>query len=77
MNQNYKKSLFDAICITKGAPIDERIIGGELANLGDFPYLVSLTENSRHFCSGFIYSETWVVTTAKCVSGFVDFINRI
>lgn len=40
-----------------------------MASVGQFPYVVSLTENNRHFCSGFIYSERWVVTTASCVSG--------
>ncbi|KAI9559773.1 hypothetical protein GHT06_013779 [Daphnia sinensis] len=53
-----------------GAPThDGRIIGGEIASPGQFPYIVSLTENNRHFCSGFIYSAKWIVTTASCIVG--------
>ena len=53
-----------------GAPTyDGRIVDGGVASSGQFPYVVSLTENNRHFCSGFIYNERWVVTTASCVSG--------
>ena len=46
---------------------DERIIEGELATAGQFPYVVSITdENNRHFCGGFIYNDRWIVTTASC-----------
>ncbi|XP_046463177.1 trypsin alpha-like [Daphnia pulex] len=56
-------------CVAGAPTYDERIVGGDIASAGQFPYVVSLTENNRHFCSGFIYSERWVVTTASCVSG--------
>ncbi len=49
---------------------NERIIGGDLAASGEFPYVVSITENDRHFCGGFIYSARWIVTTASCVAGY-------
>ncbi|KZS19572.1 Uncharacterized protein APZ42_014001 [Daphnia magna] len=62
--------LFSILYLSAGAPTyDERIIGGGIASPGQFPYIVSLTENNRHFCSGFIYSEKWVVTTASCIVG--------
>ncbi|XP_046463038.1 chymotrypsinogen A-like [Daphnia pulex] len=49
---------------------NERIIEGELAAAGQFPYVVSITdENNRHFCGGFIYNDRWIVTTASCVDG--------
>ncbi|XP_032794809.2 coagulation factor IX isoform X1 [Daphnia magna] len=62
--------LFSILYLSAGAPTyDERIIGGGIASPGQFPYIISLTENNRHFCSGFIYSEKWVVTTASCIVG--------
>ncbi|XP_059350262.1 coagulation factor IX-like isoform X2 [Daphnia carinata] len=62
--------LFSVLYLSAGAPThDERIIGGEIASPGQFPYIVSLTENNRHVCSGFIYSEKWIVTTASCIVG--------
>lgn len=53
-----------------GAPTyDQRIVGGGLAEAGQFPYLVSVTENSRHICGGFIYNQRWIVTAASCLQG--------
>lgn len=49
---------------------NQRIIGGDLAATGQFPYVVSIIENDRHFCGGFIYSNRWIVTTASCVAGY-------
>jgi trypsin len=49
--------------------LNPRIIGGDLANVGQFPYVVSIVENDRHFCGGFIYSNRWIVTAASCVAG--------
>lgn len=63
------------------APMDtERIVGGETAQKGQFPYIVSLRvmiveENSSgskigvsysHFCGGSILSEWWTITAAHC-----------
>ncbi|EFX71080.1 hypothetical protein DAPPUDRAFT_309193 [Daphnia pulex] len=46
-----------------------RITGGGTASPGQFPYVVSITENDRHICGGFIYSSRWIVTAASCVDG--------
>ena len=59
-------------CYYKGLPAlydDERIIDGGLAKSGEYPYVVSITENDRHFCGGFIYSNRWIITAASCVVG--------
>ncbi|XP_053995276.1 trypsin-7-like isoform X1 [Hylaeus anthracinus] len=57
--------------------LDEgRIVGGELANIDDHPYQVSLRFNNRHVCGGAIISEEWIVTAAHCVqSTSVRFIS--
>ncbi|XP_021059775.1 serine protease 55 [Mus pahari] len=42
-----------------------RIIGGQEAELGEFPWQVSIQEND-HFCGGSILSEWWILTVAHC-----------
>jgi len=57
----------------EGAPQDfsNRIAGGSLAVEGEFPFIASIQLARRHFCSGFIYNERWILTTASCASGYL------
>ncbi|XP_057365136.1 trypsin alpha-like [Daphnia carinata] len=58
------------ICSVTGlAVLNERIIGGDVATLEQFPYVVSVIENERHSCGGFIYNNRWIITAASCVDG--------
>ena len=42
------------------------IVGGEPAAAGDFPYIVSLQRNGRHFCGGSLLNANTVLTAAHC-----------
>lgn len=50
-----------------------KIIGGSLAQEGEFPWQVSLVvswiadPSKGHFCGGSIYNQTWIVTAAHCL----------
>lgn len=57
----------------------QRIVGGELAAEGQFPWMVALV-NARvddayagQFCGGSLIAPQWVLTAAHCVTSRVDF----
>jgi len=51
----------------------ERIVGGEEAGRGEFPYIVEI-RRTGHYCGGSIVNENWIVTAAHCsvatISGY-------
>lgn len=63
-----------ALCAKIPSPVvaetkDNRIINGYTAEIGQFPYQVSLRNQNRHFCGASIIHPNWVVTAYHCVSG--------
>ncbi|NXJ85014.1 CTRL protease, partial [Trogon melanurus] len=45
----------------------EKIVNGQSATLGSWPWQVSLqTRSGSHFCGGSLINENWVVTAAHC-----------
>lgn len=49
-----------------------RIIGGEPARAGQFPFaaaVYSTTVDGTFFCGGTLLTEQWVLTAGQCVDG--------
>lgn len=45
------------------------IVGGTTASTAEFPYIVSLSKNSLHFCGGVLLNAYTVITAAHCTVG--------
>ncbi|KAI7815319.1 Serine protease [Rhyzopertha dominica] len=46
-----------------------RVVGGEDATSGQFPYIVSLRRSNSHFCAGTIVTVLHIITAAHCTQG--------
>ena len=55
-----------------GVPGNNKIVGGDTAMKGEFPFLVSLQDLAGHFCGGSLIAKDWVLTAEHCVTEGVN-----
>ncbi|KAJ3656419.1 hypothetical protein Zmor_015499 [Zophobas morio] len=72
----FSSSLFLFVYIWVAETKAPRIIGGQAARAGQFPFSAAIyttTEDGRYFCGGALISNQWILTSGQCVSGAVSF----
>lgn len=69
-NSRLTRYFGDIVLDNNDSPIvdyESRIVNGEVANVDDYPFLVSLRIGTQHYCAGSIVHPKVIVTAAHCV----------
>lgn len=63
-------NFFIFICILVcGAGRKTRIVGGTVANIAEFPWMVGMTKQGQFHCGGSLITRLHVLTAAHCLEG--------
>ncbi|XP_026118503.1 prostasin-like [Carassius auratus] len=54
------------------APLNTKIVGGQDASAGAWPWQASLHEDGNHFCGGSLINTEWILTAAHCFPSSPD-----
>ncbi|KAL6262142.1 hypothetical protein P5V15_007239 [Pogonomyrmex californicus] len=65
----FKKPNFCNDCVC-GLGRKTRIIGGNVTNVFDYPWIVSMSEKGKFYCAGTVITRKHILTAAHCVRGF-------
>lgn len=74
MNTKLMLKAFLLLMVTTAAHGAQRIVGGDIADKNEFPYIVSLQQKGfwgqsySHICGGSLIRPNWVLTAAHCVN---------
>uniref|UniRef100_A0A3Q1J3V2 Peptidase S1 domain-containing protein n=1 Tax=Anabas testudineus TaxID=64144 RepID=A0A3Q1J3V2_ANATE len=55
-------------------PLNTKIVGGQVASPGSWPWQVSLQISGSHFCGGSLINNQWVMTAAHCFGSSVTVV---
>ncbi|XP_036445720.1 trypsin II-P29 [Colossoma macropomum] len=61
---NATGSLSQSVC--GQAPFNTKIVGGQTANSGAWPWQVSIQYSRGHFCGGSLINNNWILSAAHC-----------
>lgn len=63
--------------LAEAATIEKRIVNGQVAKAGDFPFIVSIRrQDGYHNCGGALLDSTTVLTAAHCLLDWYSFSVR-
>uniref|UniRef100_A0A672LI58 Mast cell protease 1-like n=1 Tax=Sinocyclocheilus grahami TaxID=75366 RepID=A0A672LI58_SINGR len=69
--------LASLLSISLSARVDVGIVNGKQAKPHSRPYMVSIQNNFKHICGGFLISDEFVMTAAHCWKGYPDILTVV
>ena len=58
----------DGGCGRRNFRNDVRIINGQVASVGEFPFMAAMLNRERQFCGGSLIDDIHILTAAHCVA---------